>query len=349
MVYVSTQVLSAAPRGAVMQAQSALTIAQQELASGKYADVGLTLGGQSGQLVSLSQQSSRLESYTVSNSAANTRLTSTTSAIDTLTTAANSVISALTTWNASSPSQNALGLTAQSSLGALTSILNTSVAGQYIFGGINTDQQPVTTYASTPASAAKTAVDNSFATQFGFSQTSASAGSVSGTDMQSYLDNQFAALFSASSFSSTWSAASDQTMSTQISDNQTVSTSVSANQTAFRQLAQAYTMLSEFTGQGLSAAAQQAVVTTATNLVGQALSGMTDINAGIGITQSTISDANTRLTTQKGLLDTQVETLQGVDSYALTSQLSTLQTQIQSSYELTAALQKLSLVNYITP
>ena len=44
MVYVSTQSLSTASRQSLMQTQSDLTKAQQELSSGKLADVGLELG-----------------------------------------------------------------------------------------------------------------------------------------------------------------------------------------------------------------------------------------------------------------------------------------------------------------
>ena len=39
--------------------------------------------------------------------------------------------------------------------------------------------------------------------------------------------------------------------------------------------------------------------------------------------------------------------LDGVDAYALSTQVSSLQTQIQASYELTAQLQQMSLVNYL--
>ena len=67
-----------------MQAQASLAKAQQELSSGRMADIGLGLGAASGQLISLSEQQSRLQSLTDSNALATTRLSATSSAIGAL-------------------------------------------------------------------------------------------------------------------------------------------------------------------------------------------------------------------------------------------------------------------------
>ena len=53
MVYISSLALSSASRASVMQAQSSLAKVQQELSSGKMADIGLGLGSGSAQFVSL--------------------------------------------------------------------------------------------------------------------------------------------------------------------------------------------------------------------------------------------------------------------------------------------------------
>ena len=136
-------------------------------------------------------------------------------------------------------------------------------------------------------------------------------------------------------------------MSSQISMSETADTSVSANASAFRKLAQAYTMVNEFAGGNLNAAAAQAVTNTAAKLVGSALSDLTNLGAGVGIAQASISDSNARMATQINLFSTRVDSLQSVDTYALSTQVSGLQTQLQASYELTSKLQQLSLVNYI--
>ncbi len=347
MVFISTQSLRSTSQASVMQAQIELSKVQAELASGKKADVGLTLGADSSHVISFNLQASRLQSYTDDNALANTRLSSTSSGIDALQSSATTFLSTLTTANPGSSSITALLSTAQGNLSAMTSMLNTAVNGQYIFGGINTDQPPVTAYTTSPASANKQAVDASFQASFGFSQTSPSATTVTAAQMQSYLDTSFAPLFSASGFSGTWSGASDQTISSQIAPNETADTSVTANDTAFRTLSQAYTMISEFSGQNLSAAASQVVITKATELVSSALSGLTSLSANVGVAQSAITDANDRMSSQITLLTTQSNTLQGIDPTALSVSVASLQTQIQASYEITAKLQSLSLVSYM--
>lgn len=347
MTFISTQSLLATSRSSVMQAQSDLAKVQKELSSGKKADVGLDLGTSSARLLSLNMQASRLQSYTDNNAVAATRLTVTSSGISALETTATDFLSTLSTSNPASASLSALLSTAQSNLSAMTSVLNTTVGGQYIFGGINADQQPITPYSTSPASANKQAVDASFVAAFGFSQTSPAATSVTADQMQNYLDTNFAALFSPSNFKGTWSSASDQVVSSQVSASETADTSVSANQMAFRTLAQAYTMVSEFAGQNLNAAASQVVIKNATEMISGAVTRLTGLNADVGVAQTTMNDANDRMSAQIDLLTTQSNNMQGVDATALSISVSSLQTQIQASYEITAKLQALSLVNYL--
>ena len=106
-------------------------------------------------------------------------------------------------------------------------------------------------------------------------------------------------------------------------------------------------MVSEFTSSNFSAPAVQAVITTAQGLVNSAITDLTNVNVGVGIAQSSITDANSRMSTQMSLLSSSSDSMIGVDAATLTTRLSTLQTQITASYELTAKLQDLSLTNYL--
>ncbi len=72
--------------------------------------------------------------------------------------------------------------------------------------------------------------------------------------MQGFLSGPFAALFSGGAWSSDWSSASSTNTSAEIAPGQTVTISTNANEPAFQELAQAYTMLSEFGGSELSGA-----------------------------------------------------------------------------------------------
>lgn len=345
MTSISTNALAAAPRLTVMQAQAALSTAQVELSSGKLADIGLGLGSGTGAYVSLTAQQGRLQAIKDSNATTAATLTGATTALDTLRTTATSFLSSLTEATTSGTVPNTLVTAASTNLGALTSTLNTTVGGNAIFAGINTAVSPLTTYAA--GSAAKAAVDSSFSSTFGTTQDSTSASSISGTDMQSYLDGSFSDLFDASNYEGTWSSASDTVPTAQISTTETVQTSVSANSEPFRQLAEAYTMVQEFGGSNFGSAAGQAVLASATSLVGSAITGLTAAQSTIGLSQSSLSDADDRMATQISYLSTQSSDMVDVDPTALSTQISGLQAQIQASYEVTSQLQQLSLVSYL--
>ena len=347
MVYISSTSLMSSMRQTIMSAQSNLSTAQTELSSGTYADLGLSLGEGSGQVLSLAQEKNRLSAYTAGNAAAATRLTATDTAMTSLQTTASSFLASLTAAASAGTLTSTMQDTASGNLASLISTLNTTVGGEAIFGGINTANLPMTTYTTDPASANKTAIDNAFSAAFATSQTSSDASAITPDQMTSFLNGSFADLFSASSYGSTWSSASDQTQTTQVSATQTVTSSVSANNAAFRGLAQAYSMVSELTGSNVSAATQEAVVAAATSVLTKAMGGLTDTQASVGLAQNAITDANTRITAQTSLLSSENDSLTSVDVYALNSKITSLQTQIEASYKLTSSLQQLSLVNYL--
>ncbi len=345
MTSISSYALTTAPRLAVAQAQAALSTAQVELSSGKLADIGLGLGSATGGYISLNTQQSRLQAITDSNNTTSTTLTTANSTLDALRTTATSFLASLTQSSGAGAVAGTLVTTAGANLNALTASLNTTVDGNSIFGGINSGVAPMTTYAG---STAETQVNQSFTTAFsGTTQSSASASTISGAAMQTYLDGAFANLFSSTNYQGTWSAASSTVQTAQISTTETVPTSVSANSDAFRQLAQAYTMVKEFGGANFNSDAGQAVVASASKLVTSAIAGLTSAQAGIGLSQTAVSNANDRMSSQIDYLMTQSTNMVSVDPSLLSTKISGLQTQIQASYEITSQLQQLSLVNYL--
>ena len=348
--YISTYSLSTVLQQAILKAQSNLATAQQEVATGTYADIGLQLGATTRQDISLRADSSLMQTISATNNVASTRLSTTQAVLSTLQTTAQDFLNSLiSTTGSTTGTVPALGLqkTAQSGLQSLISGLNTSLDGQYIFGGINTGTAPITDYYASPSSPNQAAVDTTFFTAFGFSQTSPSVSSITGAQMQSFLNSQFSTLFQGSNWTSDWSAASNTTITSQISESHSASTSISANQSAFQDLAQAYTMVADLGTQNLSADALNAVTATATSLMQKAITGLTSMQVDLGLVQSSISTANNQMSVQVNILTTQINNLESVDPYQAATQVTDLQTQIETAYSLTAQLQKLSLVNYI--
>jgi flagellar hook-associated protein 3 FlgL len=338
MVYISTQTFQTTMRQPIMQTESALATAQEEVSSGVYADLGQQLGGETSFAISLAQQSQQITALMGANATTSTRLSSTVSSITAMMTDAQNLSNSLL-GSGSSPSVLATVQTqAQSGLTDLVGQLNTSVGGQYIFAGINTQTAPVTDIASIE-SAATTAFNTDLTTA---QNTNNSLGSILGSSSSATQT-----LFQGSGWTSL-SSASSTLLKSQISPEQTITTSVSANQAAFQQIAQAYSILNAAAGANLTTAQTQDVVTQATSLLSAGIAGLTQIEAGVGVSQSAITNANTTMTAQQTILTQNVESLENVDTASLSTTVNSLSTQLQDSYSLTSQLKQLSLVNYLT-
>jgi flagellar hook-associated protein 3 FlgL len=345
--FVSTQFLAHSLVGPVMQAQSQLTTAMTQESTGQYADLGLQLGDQSGYELSLKEQVGQLETLTSGNSLLSTGLSTAQNALSTISSSAQTTLEDLATWTPSANSGASLQNMGQSALQSLIASTNATSGDQYVFGGENSAVAPMSDYYSTPASAAKTSIDQAFQTAFGVLPSDPAAADVSASDMQSFLSGPFAALFTGASWSADWSSASSVNTSAEIAPGQTVTTSTNANQPGFQQLAQAYAMLSEFGGSQLSSDAQQAVATAASSLISEGIDSITNVQAELGSTQSTVTNANSSMSSQLTILQQQIGNLDNVNQNTTAAQINSLTEQVQMAYELTSRLSQLNLAQYL--
>jgi flagellar hook-associated protein 3 FlgL len=345
--FVSTNYLANSLVAPVMQAQSQLTSAMTEMSTGEYANLGLQLGDQSGYELSLKEQVGQLQTLTTGNSVVSTSLSTAQNALSAIQTAAQTTLDNLAGSTQDANSDVSLQDMGQSGLQSLISGTNTTSGDQYVFGGINSAVAPMADYYSTPASAAKTAIDEAFQTTFGVLPTDPGAASISASDMQSFLSGPFAALFAGSSWSADWSSASSVNTSAEVAPGQTVTTSTNANQPGFQELAQAYAMLSEFGGSALSSDAQQAVATAASSLLSQGVNSMINLQAGLGSTQSVVTNVTNSMSSQLTILQDQVGALDNVNTTATAAQITSLTNQVQMAYELTSRLSQLNLAQYL--
>jgi flagellar hook-associated protein 3 FlgL len=345
--FVSTNYLANSLVGPVMQAQSQLTSAMTEESTGQYADLGLQLGDQSGYELSLKEQVGQLQALTAGNSIVSTNLSTAQNALTAIKSNAQTTLNNLAAWTPSGTSGASLQNMGQSALQSLISGANTTSGDQYVFGGVNSAVAPMADYYSTPASAAKTAIDQTFQTTFGVLPTHPLAANISASAMQSFLSGPFAALFQGASWSADWSSASSDNTSATIAPGETVTTSTNSNQPGFQELAQAYAMLSEFGGSALSSDAQQAVATAAASLVSQGVDSTINTQAVLGLSQSAVTNANNSMSSQLTILQGQLGNLDTVNPTTTATQISSLTNQIQMAYELTARLQQLNLAQYL--
>ncbi|TIV17432.1 MAG: flagellar hook-associated family protein, partial [Mesorhizobium sp.] len=74
----------------------------------------------------------------------------------------------------------------------------------------------------------------------------------------------------------------------------------------------------------------------------------TQIRAETGIAQQRVSDASDRMKTQVDLFEKHIVDLEGVDPAEAATRVADLTQHIETSFALTARLQQLSLLNYLT-
>ena len=339
---------SATLAAAIARIQRKLSADQESVASGKIANPLVTLGAGVSRDLILRQQISTIDGYTNSNATVSTRLDATASSLTTLSTSANALLSTLVSAQAGSTSPSALAEMAKNDLAQLSSQLNLNVGGAFVFGGVNSGATPLTPYFQDGGtSPAQGAVAAAFQAAFGTTQSGPGVGSITASQMQSYLSGPFAALFTGSSWSSNWSAATDASASVAVAPGQSISLGPTANNPAFQQLAQAYVMLSDSGAGNLSESAMSQLVTSATSTLRSAISSLTAEQANVGAAQSTLSRVGDTMASARTTLESSVSSMESADLPALNTEISQLSTQLQASFELTAQLQNLSLTKYL--
>ena len=344
---VSSNYLSTAMLPSIKQAQSQLATLQTESASGQYADLGLQLGAQSGYELSLRTQDDLLSAMTTSNTITGASMTTAQDAMTSLRTTADDSLKSLVAIASGDNVPATLQALGQSNLQQLIAVGNTTSGDDYVFGGQNVSAAPLDDYFATPSSNAKTAIDNAFQSYFGFSVNDSDVSNITASQLDDFLTGAYAQQFEGANWTSNWSNASDDNTTALIAPNTSVTTSTNANNSGFRDLAQGYTMLSEFGDIGLNASAQQALSQAAISSVNKGVAGLTNAQAALGQSQTALTDANSQMSSQMTLLQQQISSLDSVDPAKIATELTQLSTQLQTSYQVTAKLNTLNLAQYL--
>lgn len=345
--FVSTMSLWNSSKSSLDKLQANLVKANKELVSGREADVGLKLGYKTGTTLSLRQDRAELDALTDSNTSALLRIKSTTKVLDQVRTTADKFMDALIATPMSQASVQAIGYQARTNLDGLISALNTNVGGQFIFGGLNSQEKPLNSYAGGDA---KAAVDAAFTAGppagFGFGQNAAGVSAITPLEMEKFLDDSFANLFKGGGWEE-WSNASSENIQSRISPQEKIEASANANDEAIQKLTMAYTMIFDLGLSNLNDQTREVLVNRAIETFSAAITGLTGMQAKLGTVQEKIEQAGERMSLQKDILDEKITHLEAVDPAEAKIRIDQLSTQLQTSYSLTAQLKNLSLINFI--
>ncbi len=345
---ISTLVMSTLLKDGVRRSQSLLADAQKEFSTGRHADMGLALGERTGRDLLWRAQLDELRSLSDHNKLSGNRLDLVQSTLNSVRDVANTFLQTLTGTRNSADGQVTAKLAASS---ALALARRTPQHQLQRSGPVRRHQHrwvsAVTEYEATPASAAQSSVAGAFFTAFGLAQSDPGVAAITGPDMQAFLDADFAALFQPAQWQADWSSASNTNMTVRIDTGLTIEAGSNANLAAFRQLAEAFTMVLDLgTGQ-LNQNAFEAITDAAIKLAGEGILGVGFEQARLGIAESEITAANERIGLRMTTITGGISAIEDVDKYEAALRVTTLQTQLEASYTLTGRIGRLSILNYI--
>ncbi|PST23505.1 flagellar biosynthesis protein FlgL [Rhizobium sp. JAB6] len=343
--FISSTAIQNAMRQTIRQAQNEMTSASTEATTGVYADIGVSLGGSTSLNVNLTREVSRIDSILSSNSIANQRMTTSQTALTGMGTQAQKLMDQLVALSGNTDGSS-VALAQQAASSTLSNVIasaNTMVNGEYLFAGTNTDVQPMTDQSATTNGNIQSALTTYMSTK------GVTASTISADQITDFIKTQVEPMFTSDASWSSWSSASDQNMTSRISNSEVIETSTNANSSGIRYLALATSVTNALMGTppGLNQSAVNAVTKQAISYTRQSVDGLNSQASQLGLSQSRLSDANTTLNAQKTILNTSIGDLTGVDPYEASTKVNSLQTQLQTAYTIVSKIQQLSLVNYL--
>ncbi|MBJ3778665.1 flagellar hook-associated family protein [Acuticoccus mangrovi] len=340
--YISTAALRNAPRASIIQLQQELTDRTTEVATSRHADVGLALGRSAGRTVSTRMDLALLETLITANGSATARLSQTQDALADLETTASEMLAALVALPPGNASATTLTTQATTSLDRMADRLNASDGGSYLFGGLNTTEQPFSRYADGP----EAAVEAAFLARFGVAVDDPAASAITPADMADFLANEYADLFDDPAWGASWSAASSDNIVSRIAPSERVVTSTNANEQAIRSLAMGFTMVAGLSFSTLNQATRDEIVRQARLVLGTAITEVVALKGQLGFSENAIAKANNRMMLATDILEQKIAADEGADPAEAKVRIDLLTTQIEISYALTNQLSRLSILNY---
>jgi flagellar hook-associated protein 3 FlgL len=352
---ISTLSFNTSTRTSLLKLQSTLSETSQEVNSGRHADIGRTLGRLTGSAISARAQQTTFKEQQTSNLIVSNRLENIDASMATISEGAEALANNLIGAGLST-AYGTIAQQAASGIQQMTAALNAN-SGQFLFGGDNTDVQPIKTDAA--ALTARSAATQTSFDAFVFAATGGTdVSQVSAQDMTDYLTtgftggtpaatHKFSDLFSDANWAANWSTASNANLASPISKSETIASSATANDRSLRSIASAYTMLSSVDLGSLSEATRTAVTQTAAKQLKSGTDGITAMRADVGTKLKRIESANTELLRQQDIMEATVDSLESVDITEASLRVNALKTQLETAYTVTGKIQSLSLLNYI--
>jgi flagellar hook-associated protein 3 FlgL len=344
---ISSLALWDASRILMSRTQSQLGAASQEVTTGRHHDVGIALGTDTSRAIDARLVIDDMDSIATMNGVASQRLSTMQSSLSGMLDLARSLFTEATQVVQSGVDRELFIDSAKSKLATLTSLISATNNGTYLLSGTNTLSAPVSDYLADPPPAARSAVISAFTSEFGIAPDDPAVADLTADQVKTYLNGTYATLFETPNWQSTFSSASDASTELRIAPQEYTSYSVSANDPGIRKLYSALVAVVDAGANGMNADAFGQLASLVAGSAGAAAADLAQSQASLGAVQNRLTNANGRMQIERGLLNTVVGELEGVDQAEASTRLNSLTTQLQVSYAVTARMFKLSLLEYL--
>lgn len=363
--FISSSAIQNAMRLTIRQSQNQMVQSAVEASTKMYADVGVALGVDAAKSVNFNRELDRIQSIKGSNSVVSLRMEMSQNGLASMLKAGDDLVGNLTTLKGSQTPDDIVN-TLQQAASAFSQLMdtgNSSVNGEYLFSGINTDVAPLKDQ-STTAVAAIQANLQVYAGALG-----KSVSALSKDDMNDFMTKFVEPMFMQDTVPAgypvgapapvtpavyvtppawgAWSSASNQNMTSRISNSEVITSSTNANADGMRYFAMATVMTTALSDQGLGTSAMMALSDGAIDYTRRAVAGITAQQSQLGLSEERVSKANDALDAQATILQGKLIDLTGVDPVEATTIVKNMETQLQTSYTIISKIQQLSLVNYL--
>jgi len=137
-------------------------------------------------------------------------------------------------------------------------------------------------------------------------------------------------------------------LTARISETETLTQPAQANSEAIRDLMRGLAMLASVDVDAIGdEAARSAWVNEARSAISDGVSGLIELETTTGLRRSRLGDTLAAQQSRAGFLDGERLALEGTDRYDAATRLTQLQTQLESSYAVTARLSRMSFLNFL--
>lgn len=339
----------------VQRTSLALQRAAQEVSTGRKADIYADLGARANSVMRLRASEADSDTFMQANDVLANKLQAMLTAVDAARGRVQSVLeTALTNATTTANGAEVLQRDARAALESIVATLNTSYNGDYLFSGLKSDATPLTRWDQTnPATGLSP--DDAIASIFGAGPTTAAeADTIADLIDAAFADadatdpnRDFEATFYNGSPALDGGGQPTRQVNAWITAGQEVVYGARANDAPFREALKGLAMLAVTDVSQMDEAAyatwMDRVVTSLT--AGQ--EGMLNISAKIGFNQEIVETAQTQLVDLSLVRRMQIANYENVDPYEAVTRMTSLETQLQASYEVTSRLTNLSILGYL--